>query len=273
MNLPQGFLQEFGGTGEPVVLLGDILSGCAAWSRHAERLAASGWRVVGINTLLVAYAAQGKRPPGKWGLAAESRALAIGLHNLGIEKAHLVGWSLGGAIVLDFSMSYPQQVHTLTLVEPQARWVLRRAGRHLESEEAGRKVVQRFAEKAISEEDLEAFLLMAGVVTPGQNPRQSRVWPLAWAHRLALANAYAVATHEDEIARLDRLTMPTLLVRGTESAEVDRGIVDVLLEHIPGAQLAELPGGHTCHLVAFEQCLGALQALLSGHSTERKDGP
>ena len=47
--------------------------------------------------------------------AADCKAV---LKYLGIEKAHLVGQSSGGVIVLQFALDFPEYVHTLAVLEP-----------------------------------------------------------------------------------------------------------------------------------------------------------
>jgi pimeloyl-ACP methyl ester carboxylesterase len=40
------------------------------------------------------------------------------MDHLGLDRAHIVGLSGGGAIALQFAVDYPEAVHTLTLLEP-----------------------------------------------------------------------------------------------------------------------------------------------------------
>ena len=261
--LPVDFLHEYGGAGLPLVLVGEILGGHRSWSRHAERLA-RGWRVMGVTPLITAHAAQGLPPPEGWGIPMEAQALAQTLDEANVPAAHLAGWSLGGSIALDFAMAHPEHVVTLTLVEPQARWVLRRLGRDPERERADTERFRIYDQADITEELLAAFLRMAGAVAPGEDPKESRAWPLAWTNRLALGGVWRVATHDDDPARLERLGMPVLLVRGSDSAPIDRAVVGALGEMIPRAALLELPGGHTSHITASERFLEAVERLLEG---------
>jgi pimeloyl-ACP methyl ester carboxylesterase len=58
------------------------------------------------------------RPPGKATIpdqAADCRAL---MQHLGVDRAHIVGHSLGGAIALQLALDFPEAVHTLALMEP-----------------------------------------------------------------------------------------------------------------------------------------------------------
>lgn len=40
------------------------------------------------------------------------------LDHLGIEKAHIVGYSFGGCVAFQFLLDYPERAHTATLLEP-----------------------------------------------------------------------------------------------------------------------------------------------------------
>ena len=196
----------------------------------------------------------------------ERRALEEALDGAGVHNAHLVGWSLGGSIAMDLAMTRPERVTTLTLVEPQARWLLRRLGRETELEHADSARFRAYDQADITEEMLAGFLRMAGVVGPGEDPRESRAWPLAWANRLALGGVWRVMVHDDDPARLQRLTMPVLLVRGRDSTPIDRAVVSALGELLPQAVNLELPGNHTSHMTAREPFLDAVENLIEGLS-------
>src|SRR4029450_5818026 len=53
--------------------------------------------------------------------AADCRAV---MHHLGVERAHLVGQSYGGVILLQMALDTPDAVHTLSLLEPALPSVL-----------------------------------------------------------------------------------------------------------------------------------------------------
>src|SRR5581483_10612793 len=61
----------------------------------------------------------GRSPPptGPYTYIADVEAL---LSHLGIERAHLVGFSLGAAIALDFTLAHPKKVRSLTLIDASA---------------------------------------------------------------------------------------------------------------------------------------------------------
>ena len=239
-------------------MVGDILGGYASWGPHAALLG-DDHRFIAVSPLLVAYAALGQPPPEPWGIGAEGEALAAALDSLGVESAHVGGWSLGGAVALDFAMSHPRRVRALTLVEPQTRWALRAAGRH--ADPVG-DIVRRIAEMPeVDEEALAAFFRHVGAVEPGARPQDSRAWRLAWEHRQTLRYALRVAEHDDDPSRLRAVTAPTLVVRGAATSERDRRITDALADLLPNAELLTLPGGHTSHINAIDEFVRAFRRL------------
>jgi pimeloyl-ACP methyl ester carboxylesterase len=58
--------------------------------------------------------------------AADCRAV---MHHVGVERAHLVGQSYGGKILLQMALDAPDGVHTLALLEPALPSVLFAGGR------------------------------------------------------------------------------------------------------------------------------------------------
>jgi pimeloyl-ACP methyl ester carboxylesterase len=257
-----GYLREFGGTGSPVVLVGDILGGYASWSPHAERLTPN-WRVIGVSPLVVLEAAEGRIAPAEWGVPLESAALEAALNAAGVGRIHLAGWSLGGTIALDFALRRPDLIKSLTLIEPPVWWLLRQTGQDSPSLQPAADWFRSFGDKDITEEGLAGFMVKVGGTEPDVDPRQTRAWRLAWTHRLAIASSWRVIGHEDDPARLSSLRMPALLVRGTESLARDRLIASTLKEHIPHAALLELLGRHTSHFEAMDAFLEAFERVMA----------
>ena len=120
---PPGFIHEYGGDGASVVLVGEILSGHLSWARHAERLLRR-WRVIGITPLITALAAGGVQHPKDWSISMESRSLEKALHDAGVHRVHLVGWSLGASIALEpANRNYETRIFGPDQVEVQGKLV------------------------------------------------------------------------------------------------------------------------------------------------------
>ena len=59
---------------------------------------------------------------GRWDVPTGARDLQAGLDALGIERAHIVGYSMGGPIALVFNSQWPQRVRSLVLIDTFAKY-------------------------------------------------------------------------------------------------------------------------------------------------------
>jgi 4,5:9,10-diseco-3-hydroxy-5,9,17-trioxoandrosta-1(10),2-diene-4-oate hydrolase len=101
------------GSGQPVVLLHGALAAGITWYPVIGPLAAH-FGVIAPD--IVGYG-QSDKPPGRYDRAYYCAWLADFLDALGVEKAHLVGHSQGGAIGLQFALDHPARVDRLVLVD------------------------------------------------------------------------------------------------------------------------------------------------------------
>src|SRR3984885_7598288 len=106
------FYRDTGGTGVPVILLHAATGSSRVWEYQFPALTAAGYRVIAFDrrgwgrTEINSAEAQ----PG----AAADDLLAL-LHQLGLDRVHIVGTAAGGFVALDFTLSYPQRVRSLVV--------------------------------------------------------------------------------------------------------------------------------------------------------------
>lgn len=107
--LGTSFYYEFAGAGEPVVFLHAGICDGRMWDPQLDWFA-NKFRVVRYDM----------RGYGKTAVSPTTYSHHHDLHALldflQIKKAHLVGCSLGGSTALDFTLTYPERVNSLTLV-------------------------------------------------------------------------------------------------------------------------------------------------------------
>jgi len=102
------------GAGEPVVFVhGAMDDECAAVL--TEPLLASRYRLIDYHRRGWGNSERLTAPLSIEQQAADCRAV---MHYLGVEKAHLVGQSYGGVILLQMALDNPDAVQTLSLLEP-----------------------------------------------------------------------------------------------------------------------------------------------------------
>ena len=91
--------------GTPIVLVPGGLSGWVSWRPHAEVLSKN-HQVLRVQLLNMAAAEKQQTPSKNYSLRSESEALKNTLYKLKIDKIHLVGWSHGGEVSLDFALNH-----------------------------------------------------------------------------------------------------------------------------------------------------------------------
>jgi 3-oxoadipate enol-lactonase len=106
---------EAAGTGEPIVFIHGNMGDRRHWDRQFRELA-SRFRVIrydvrdyGLSSVLseeIAY--------------SDHQDLAALLDHLDVRSAHVIGWSMGSAIAIDFALSHPERTKSLVSVGP---WV------------------------------------------------------------------------------------------------------------------------------------------------------
>jgi non-heme chloroperoxidase len=104
------------GSGSPVVLVHGLPSCASDWAALPQKLAALGHRVIAYDRIGFGYSSRPPATPDRYTYASNARDLGKLLDALGIDRATLVGWSYGGAVVQTFTEEAPQRVAGLVLV-------------------------------------------------------------------------------------------------------------------------------------------------------------
>ena len=201
-------------------------------------------------------------PPGPY-TAAEMAGDAIRvLDEAGVERAHVVGTSLGGMVAQELALGHPDRVDRLVLActtpggpkahpMPQQTVALMAEAATLEPAVALRRFVENaLAPATVTEHPELVDRIMAHRLATAQQPA-------AWA-----AQAAAGATF-DAFDRLGALAAPALVQHGDEDVVVDPRNADVLVELLPDARLERLPEtGHLFFWEAPERFVSSVSAFL-----------
>ena len=157
---------------------------------------------------------------------------------LKIERATLVGLSLGGIIAADFALEYPERVDRLVLVGPGLRGDKQPPTKEaISAWEAASRGAEPFAEATMRSG------LYSGV-QPG-TVIHTRL------RQMLLDNFKAVSSFRPgflkypeptTIERLESIKAPTLVVIGSRDAQNLKNIADLLAKRIPGARKVVING-------------------------------
>lgn len=106
---------EVRGSGEPVMLMHPGILADAFVPLLAEEMLTERY-------LLISYHRRGyagsTHPGGSVSIAQQAEDCRALMRHLGVERAHVVGHSFGGAIALQLALDTPDSVHSLALLEP-----------------------------------------------------------------------------------------------------------------------------------------------------------
>ena len=256
-------LHEVTGQGEPVVLVPGGLSGWLSWIPFAERLS-EGRMVVRVQLRNIELAEVGEPFPEDYGTLTERDALLATVDELGFDSFDLAGWSYGGQVALAFALEYPERVRTLTLIEPEASWILRETGHARDALAKNEAYDRSFAGWEITVDDLKDFLVRAGLGAPGDDFESLPPWPVWVRNRQVLSSIGTIHDYTDSLERLRLLDVPVLAVKGTDTTEQDAAVVDDLVAAVPRGRMLELPGDHASHIQNIDRFLEELDTHITG---------
>jgi pimeloyl-ACP methyl ester carboxylesterase len=248
-------IYRIAGSGPPVVLIHGMLNSSSHWRSVALSLAGE-YTVIAPD--LIGHG-DSAAPRGDYSLGAHAASIRDLLAAIGIDRATIVGHSLGGGVAMQFFYQFPQRVERLVLVS---------------SGGLGRDVSPLLRTAALP--GMSAFLsltihprLVGGLWEAGRRLRERGVSAGVYLQAIAralrpLENAEAqgaflhtlrsvIDVHGQRVDATDRLylleSMPTLIVWGERDNTIPIGHGRRAQEAIPGSWFRTLPlAAHFPHL-------------------------
>lgn len=248
---------DIAGIGEPpVVLLPGGLTGWQAWLPLVPALSADRV-VVRVQPICNAEGLAGRPGDPTYDAEVERQSIGMTLDEAAVSEMHLVGWSNGGRMALDFALAHPERVLTLTLIEPAAYWLVADED---ESARSFHEYLTRLAGRELTDEDLREFLVRAGIGPEDADFASLPQWDFWFSCRQALSwgGEKMTSSAAAGIEGFERLGTPTLVIRGSSTSPWLRGVAEHLAQNMPEAKLVELEGGHACILESPEGFVAAL---------------
>ena len=256
---------ELRGVGEPVVLLHWGM--CAAWARPLQDAPALRDRFRLLSYDRAGFGGSGSLevPVMIADHADHCRQL---MHQLGIERAHVIGHSSSAMIALQLALDAPEAVQTLALLE---------SARPAPQTEAQVRFARDFAGPALEryrEGDKAAAVdtWCRGVFGDGYRDALQDGLPGALEQAVADADAFfaqelpavqAWSFGRDEARRIEQ---PALLVLGEDSVPTFAERRELLLSWLPNAEPFDLPGAtHLLHVLNPDGLAGGLAAFFARH--------
>jgi pimeloyl-ACP methyl ester carboxylesterase len=261
---------EVRGVGEPVVL---VHAGVfARWYKPLLDEPALVGRYRMLTYHRIGYEGS-SRVAGPVSIAQQAAHLGSLMRHLGFQRAHLVGHSSSGNIILQLALDAPEMVGSLAVLEPALPVEASGSERLLSTRAFMAPVIERYraGDKAGA---VDGF--MRGVTGPDYRIALDRALPGAFAEAVASADTFfgqeLPAVRQWSFRREDarRITQPVLAVIGEKSKEqspIWNARQEMLLTWLPNAEGFVLPGA--THLLYLENPRGMAEALAAFFARHR----
>jgi 3-oxoadipate enol-lactonase len=246
------------GEGEPVLFIHGLGYDRHGWGPAPETLAER-FRVITFDNRGVG---ESDTPPGPYSTSEMAADAAAVLSDVGVERAHVVGTSLGGLIAQELALRTPQRVLTLVLSSTTPGGTSA-----FPMPQRGAERFAAFAEDP-SPENLfgliENSLSAATVASSPELVEEIYAYRLAHPPRLDAWLAQAAAGAEfSSLAALATLDRPTLVTHGVDDNVVDYRNGELIAQAVPGAELVLVPdAGHLCFWERPDAFVGAIASFL-----------
>ena len=256
-----GFIEH--GEGSWAVLLPPGAASGRAWKTVSERLADS------VRSVCVHpsghESTDSYRGKSLLRLDDEAEAVIEVMRHLRLSRSHLVGHSYGGAIALKLALRWPDWFKSLSLIEPAAYPVLNEAGENslaMEVEQVNRLFIER-VHRGEARPALESYVnYYNGSIDAWRNLSdrlQRKLLDIADTIAAALGAVHASSIRLTQCASV---SLPTLLIHGTQTDPVHARVTALLAETIRTSRLEQIRGaGHMASLTHP----GEVATLLRSH--------
>lgn len=221
--------------GAPVLFIQGLGAGKAGWA--LQRLATAPWyQAIALDNR---GAGRSDKPHGEYTLEQMADDAIAVLDHAGIETAHIVGASMGGAISQILAVKYPERTRSVTLACTAGT-------NHPWREELLTSWKDNALEDGMGAMSTEAVRWVIG-------PRSFRRFlpAMGWLGPLALGRpSHAFANQVDAILNvdesfaddIDNIEVPVLVLAGNQDILTPRGDSEELAERLPTAELVVISG-------------------------------
>src|SRR5580704_3778657 len=241
---------DTGGEGPPVVLLHPASGSGLIWGYQQPALVKAGYRVIAYSRRSYFNSdAIAKDRPGIG--SADLHGL---IELLGLTKFHLLGSAAGGTVAVDYALSHPDRLLSLTLADNAAG---------IRDGEIAKAVVSI---RTKGFDDMPVEFRELGPSYRAANPQGARIWTELAHKAVTAADFRQGVANEITTARIEAMKVPTLLITGDADLVNPPSILRMVARHIAGSEMLIAPeAGHSTYWEQPDMFNGALLSFLAKH--------
>jgi pimeloyl-ACP methyl ester carboxylesterase len=254
---------EIRGQGAPLALIFGYAGSSRGWGEPFLKLLATRFRTILIDNRGTGESDKPEKPFSMADMAADAASV---LDHAGVERAHVMGISMGGMIAQEFALNHPARLRGLVLGctlcglahsvagDPQALAALQ-----MNPKEPLAMQVERLLAACCAPQFLAS---PSGQAVLKERVAEVMNYPMTPLH--TYQHHWGAVTGFDTFERLPGIKAPTLLITGTSDLLVPDANADIIRERIPGARIHKLPGvGHVFFWEKPEASAAAVTEFLS----------
>lgn len=251
---------EVAGRGHALVFIHGHSLDCRMWDDQVGPVAQS-YAVVRYD---VRGHGKSAAPPTGYSLSHYARELRLLLDHLGIRRPSVVGLSMGGTIAIEYALTYPDRLETLTLVDTGLNG-FEDGTTFMRQMEKRKALVRR---EGVGEKFVRATMmseLFRGLRRVPEKGALARAMVAGWSGASWVDTATYPKPERTQAERVGEVRVPTLVVVGQEDGARFHRIAEHITRRIPVVRKAVIPAaGHIPPMENPEAFNDALLDFLGG---------
>ncbi len=230
------------GSGKPLLILHGLFGSADNWQTLGKQFAEN------FTVYFIDLRNHGQSPHSdEWSYGVMSEDIKELIEDEGLDKILLMGHSMGGKVAMQFTISYPERVEKLIVVDIGPKKY---------------PVTNQFVIDAIDSLDLGTFKNRKEIdeklmpMIPDYGTRQFLLKNLYWNEEQKLDWKFNYPVLKEKIKAVGEVTpmpstpieIPVLFVKGEKSDYIFSGDIKLITETFPHAKIVTIPGaGHWVH--------------------------
>jgi len=244
------------GAGEPVIFIHAFPLGQAMWDKQVAAIK-DRYRAITID---LRGFGDSDAPEGVYEISQMADDVRELMRRLSIEKATLVGISMGGYVSFAFYRAYPESVRAMVLADTRAG-ADTEEGR--ERREKAAEKAEREGARAIADDMIPMFFTDATIEQRADIVQRTRTIIEANSPRAIAAAQRGMAARFDSNDLLSTMNFPVLVIVGSEDKLTPVKDAEAMTAAIPGAELRVIKGAsHISNMERAEEFNAALKDFL-----------